>query len=86
MECLLLGFRFIVLSLRLDATLTKRLQESWITEAVDGVLRHDSRGVLGALAGAQRSLVGIEVLDNKGETRDNNQMDLKIMSFILDEK
>ena len=42
--------------------------------------------VLGALAGAQRSLVGIEVLDNKGETRDNNQMDLKIMSFILDEK
>jgi hypothetical protein len=44
MESLPLGFLFNVLSLRLDATLTKRLQESWMTEAVDGVLRHDSRG------------------------------------------
>jgi hypothetical protein len=42
MECLPLGFLFLVLSLSLDATLTKQLQESWM--AVNGVLRHYSRG------------------------------------------
>jgi hypothetical protein len=39
-----------------------------------------------ALAGALRSLVGMNDLGINYETWDNNQMDLKIMSFNLNEK
>ena len=35
-----------------------------------------------AVAGALRSLVGIEVLGDEGEKGDNNQMGMKIMSLF----
>jgi len=38
------------------------------------------------LLGARRSLVGMNDLGRNYETGDNNQMDLKIMSFNLNEK
>jgi len=37
------------------------------------------------LLGALRSLVGMKVLGRNYETGDNNQMDLKIMSFNFNE-